>query len=124
MTRQHRDAEPTEAEKTRIRAIRERFQRERPSPERLVASGEYDSPVPAALYFEVQAIIKDLRGVREAAGLSLSAVAERTGIDEAELSGLEGGRFGSSALSLLSRYAAALGKRISLSVTDPEPTPH
>jgi hypothetical protein len=121
MMRKHRDAEQTEEEKARLRAIRERFQRDRPSPESLVVGGEYDPPVPAALYFEVQALVKELRTVREAAGLSLTAVAQRAGVDEAGLTDLEGGRYAGSALNLLTRYAAAVGKRISLTVTDPEP---
>ena len=121
MTREHRAVERTEEEKARIRAIRERFQRDRPSPEALVASGEYDPSVPAALYFEVQALVKALREVREAAGLSIAAVAQRAGIDEAGLKDLESGRYAGSALNLLTRYAAAVGKRISLTVTDPEP---
>ncbi len=37
--------EQTEEEKVRLKAVRERFQREKPTSEHLVASGEYNPPI-------------------------------------------------------------------------------
>ncbi len=52
-----------------------------------------------------------LRKAREAAGLSLADVAERTGIDKAALSRIETGQHPNPTVSTLCRYAHALGKR-------------
>ncbi len=38
-------SERTPEEQARINAIRERFQAEKPSPDELIASGEYEGPV-------------------------------------------------------------------------------
>ena len=55
---------------------------------------------------------------REALGLSLADVAGRSGIDQAALSRLENGRNLNPKLATLARYAAALGKRVALSLED------
>jgi ribosome-binding protein aMBF1 (putative translation factor) len=52
-----------------------------------------------------------LRGHREALGLSLAVVSERSGIDQAALSRLENGR-GNPTVHTLSRYARAIGVRL------------
>lgn len=52
-----------------------------------------------------------LRAHRERAGLSLAAVAERSGIDQAALSRLENGR-GNPTVHTLTRYARAIGGRM------------
>src|SRR5438105_952543 len=88
----HRKTERTPEEKARLQAIRERFQREKPSLEDLVASGDYDGPVPQEAYLELRRVLHALRSERQRQGLSLADVAARSGIDKAALSRLETGK--------------------------------
>ena len=62
-----------------------------------------------------------LRQERERQGLSLTDLAERTGIDRATISKLETGKVANPTLSTLTVYAGALGKRLSWSLTDAAP---
>ena len=94
----------------RLKAIRERFQREKPSLEGLVASGEYNDPVPMGELLSIRQAVFALRKAREEAGLTLADVAERTGIDKAALSRIETGQHLNPTVSTLCRYAHALGK--------------
>lgn len=70
---------------------------------------------------ELEAIRKffvSLRHVRESRGLSLSDLAERTGIDKSALSRLENGQQGNPTLATVARYARAVGKRLTWSLED------
>jgi ribosome-binding protein aMBF1 (putative translation factor) len=103
---------PRSAEQAaRHKAIRERFQREKPSLEELVSSGEYNEPVPMGEYLSIRQAVFALKTAREAAGLNLADVAERTGIDKGALSRIETGQHLNPTISTLCRYAHALGKR-------------
>jgi transcriptional regulator with XRE-family HTH domain len=73
--------------------------------------------VPTGTYFALMAFLKRLRELREAAGLSLADVAERTGMDKGFVSRLETGQ-GNPTVDTLARYAAALGKRVVFGVED------
>jgi ribosome-binding protein aMBF1 (putative translation factor) len=59
-----------------------------------------------------------LRRERESLGLSLSDLAERTGIDKAALSRLENGLQVNPTLATLTRYARALDKQLAWSLVD------
>jgi hypothetical protein len=63
-------------------------------------------------------LLAALRLQRERLGLSLSEVSRRTGIDTGDLSRLENGKIYDPRSSTLSRYARALGKRLSWSLVD------
>lgn len=104
-------------ETKRLAEIRDRFQRERPTAEELVASGEYDPPIPHRDYWDFVEMLVELRAAREAAGLSCEEFAGRMGIHLDDLARLEAGRSGLD-LSMLRRYAAALGKQIIFCVSD------
>jgi ribosome-binding protein aMBF1 (putative translation factor) len=101
----------TAEEVARHKAIRERFQKEKPSLEQLVASGEYNEPLPLEEHLSIRQAVFALKKAREAAGLSLADVAERTGIDKAALSRIETGQHMNPTVSTLCRYAHALNKR-------------
>jgi DNA-binding XRE family transcriptional regulator/predicted DNA-binding transcriptional regulator AlpA len=118
MKSESRKIERTPEEQARLKAIREKFQREKPSLRKLVESGDAPPPVPLGTYLEVQALLHRLRKEREAAGLSLADVAERTGMDRAAISRLENGHQPNPTIDTLARYAAALGKTIVWSVSD------
>lgn len=114
----HRDMKWTPEDRARHKAIREKFQKQRPSMEQLLASGEYIGPIPHGVYVSMRAALSDLKKAREAAGLSLADVAERSGIDKAALSRLENGIHDNPTIETLMRYAAALGKKLTWSLQD------
>jgi transcriptional regulator with XRE-family HTH domain len=116
--RLHLKIERTPEEKARIKEIRERFQRERPTPEELVASGEYNEPIPQGAYLELHRLMYLLRKERERQGLSLADVAERCDIDKAALSRLETGQQINPTIDTLWRYAHALGKDLAWAIGD------
>src|SRR5690348_11768233 len=101
----------TPEEIARYKAIRERFQKEKPSLEQLVESGEYNEPLPLGEYLSIREAVFALKKAREAAGLSLADVAERCAIDKAALSRIESGQHLNPTVSTLCRYAQALGMR-------------
>ena len=118
MKSESRKIERAADEKARLKAIRERFQKDKPSLKRLVESGDGSAPVGLGVYLNLQALLYRLKRERETAGLSLADVAERTGMDRAAISRLENGHQPNPTVDTLSRYAAALGKALIWSVED------
>ncbi|HYT91827.1 MAG TPA: helix-turn-helix domain-containing protein [Gemmataceae bacterium] len=114
----YRKTERTPEEKARLQAIREKFQKEKPSLEDLLANGDYDGPVPQGAYLELRTLMHILRTAREQQGLSLPAIAERTEIDEAILDQLETGKKINPTIDLLWRYAHAVGKQLAWTVIE------
>lgn len=110
--------ERTPEELARIHAIRERFQRDRPTVEQLLESGEYAEPVPLGVYLETKELLHRLKKEREDAGLTLSDVADRTGMDKGAISRLENGRQPNPTVETLARYATAIGKQIVWAFSD------
>lgn len=109
-------------DKARHKAIREKFQREKPTLEQLIASGEYEEPFLMGTYAATVSILAELKRVRQELGLSLSAVARKANIDKATLSKLENGRQPNPTMDTLQRYALALGKQVMLSLDSLEPS--
>ena len=108
----------TAEDKVRHKAVREKF-KDKPTYEQLVAAGECDGePVPLGVYLSVGVFLHDLRKAREDAGLSLTDVEKRTGIDKATLSRLETGKQTNPTVDTLVRYAAAVGKELVLTLQD------
>lgn len=66
----------------------------------------------------VQTLLQELKAAREAAGLSLSDLQDRTGMDRSALSKLENGRRPNPTLETLIRYADAVGKRVEIGLVD------
>ncbi len=114
----HKKINWTPEDRARHKAIREKLQRERPTLEQLIASGEYVGPIPQGVYRELRLALHDLKKAREGAGLSLADVAERSGIDKAALSRLENGIQANPTVETLLRYAAAVGKRLRWTLED------
>lgn len=114
----HRDPKLSDEERARQEAVREKLQKERPSLRQLVESGDADPPIPLGVYIQLRLALLELKKAREAAGLSLADVAERSGIDKAALSRLENGVHDNPTVETLMRYAAALGKRLTWSLQD------
>jgi DNA-binding XRE family transcriptional regulator len=114
----------TAVDRARHNGIREEF-KNCPTQEDLQSSGDYEGPTRSGAYFSVRVLIHELKKVRMAAGLTLAAVAKRTGMDQATLSRLENGRQPNPTVDTLWRYAHAVGRRLLLTHTDgaaPEPS--
>jgi ribosome-binding protein aMBF1 (putative translation factor) len=108
-----RASRKTAEERTREKALREQLQKERPSLEDLVRTGECDpdAVMTMGMYFDVQRALQALKRERTRRGLSISDVAERSGLDRAVVSRLENGKQDNPTVATLMRYAAAVGKR-------------
>ncbi len=108
------------AEKNRERALRDKIQRQKPTLEDLIAAGDCDpeSVMSMGMYFDVQGVLKALKAERERLGLTISDVAEQSGLDRAVVSRLENGKQDNPTVATLMRYAAAVGKRFVWSYED------
>src|SRR5271165_6146044 len=85
-----------------------------PSPEELIASGEAANFDLHGEYRDLRPFVEEMKGAREAAGLTLAEVSRRCGIDQPALSRLENGHNKNPTLETLWRYAAAVGRRLVL----------
>lgn len=85
-----------------------------PPVERLDLDRENGAP----FYFELQACIAQLKAAREAAGLTLAQVAERTGLAAETLCRLETGQVTNPTWTTLGLYAAAMGRKLRLSADE------
>ena len=112
----HRKIDRTPEEQTRIEAIRQYYQANRPGPDELLASGDVDDFVPLGEYLSLVSAIRALKNERELRGLSLTTIAERSGIDKAVLSHLENGLQTNPTVDTLYRYASAIGVELVWSV--------
>jgi len=90
--------------------IRQRFAH-RPSIAHLVAEGEILGPAP---------IFAELKAARERRGLSLTDVAEQSGLERAMVSRLENGKIHNPTLETLDRYARAVGMRLAMRLEEAE----
>ena len=99
---------------------RARFLRERPGPEQLMESGDYEGPYRQGNVMALLTGIAELKRQREERGLSLADVSERSGLDRGMLSRLENGKILNPTMATLWRYADAIGSQVSLGV---EPLP-
>jgi hypothetical protein len=103
----------TAEQRAREKKLREKLQKERPSLEDLVRTGECDpdAVMTMGMYFEVQKALQALKRERKRCGISIGDVAERSGLDRAVVSRLENGKQDNPTVATLMRYAAAVGKR-------------
>jgi DNA-binding XRE family transcriptional regulator len=105
------------ADRARHKAIRDELA-QHPTQEELQASGAYEGPIKSGAYFLVRIFVRELKKMRQAAGLTLAVVSKRTGIDQATLSRLENGRQPNPTVDTLWRYARAVGRNLVLTHTD------
>jgi DNA-binding XRE family transcriptional regulator len=71
-----------------------------------------------ALLFDVHQTFIQLKKIRESQGKSLTDMGKLTGMDRSALSKLENGVRGNFSIDTMIRYAAALGKKIVVSLVD------
>jgi predicted transcriptional regulator len=112
----HRKIERTPEQQRQLEEVRERFQRERPGLEELLASGDAAEVVPQGEYLELRTMLGTLKKYRERQGLSLTDVANRSGMDRAAISRLENGVYLNPTVDTLYRYAQAVGADVGFSV--------
>jgi ribosome-binding protein aMBF1 (putative translation factor) len=131
--RKGRETSLTAEQKARVDKLRER-RRNRTSDERTVEAivraaddqeyedtGSFKTSGDGSAMADLVALrrfIMSLRQERERAGLSLNDVAERARIDKAALSRLENGQQLNPTLNTLARYAGALGRRLTLGLSE------
>lgn len=108
-----RASDKTAEERSREKTLREQLQRDKPSLEDLIRTGECapEGVMTMGMYFDVQQALQALKDERKRAGLSIATVAARSGLDRAAVSRLENGKQDNPTVATLMRYAAALGKR-------------
>ena len=112
----------TAAEREELRAVRERFQREKPSLEMVLEASEQTEAMPLGEYLHALDLLRALRQERERQHLTLAQLSERTGYDAAVLSRLFTGRQANTTLATVGRIANALGKQVVHSLRDlPDP---
>jgi len=114
--RNHRKIERTPDQQRRLKEIRERFQRERPGLDELLASGDATEAVSQGEYLDLRVMLAALKKHRERQGLSLADVAGRSGMDRAAISRLENGVYLNPTVDTLYRYAEAIGAEIGFSL--------
>jgi transcriptional regulator with XRE-family HTH domain len=112
----HRPRAQTPEQEAEERALREQLQKERPSLQDLVESGDFAHVFTMGEYWELRKTFAALKPIREKQGLSISDMEERTGMDRAMISRLENGQVDNPTIATISRYAKALGQRVLVSL--------
>jgi hypothetical protein len=110
----------TAADRLRHKAIRQEF-KHCPTQEQLHQSGDYEGPMKGGAYFAVKELIHELKQARLRSRLTLAALSQLTGMDQATLSRLENGRQSNPTVDTLWRYAHAVGRQLVLSHADTQP---
>src|SRR5712692_7683581 len=106
----HRPRAQTSEQAAAEKEIRQRFQKEKPSLQSLLDSGDIKQVFSMGEYWELRKTFAALKGLREQQGLSISDLADRAGLDQALLSSLENGQVDNLTIATMTGYANALGK--------------
>jgi hypothetical protein len=110
--------ERTPNELAELRAVREQFQRDKPTLKEILTATGQSEAMPLGEYLHAQELLGALRRERERQHVTLSELAHRTGYDPAVLSRLFTGRQGNTTLATVARIANALGKEVVHSLRD------
>jgi ribosome-binding protein aMBF1 (putative translation factor) len=124
--REYRQAGRTPEQLAELRAVRDRYQREKPSPDEALADSGHAALLPLGEVVLIHEVAAALRRERERVGMTLAELSAKTGIDPAALSRLENGKAANPTIDTLYRVAAALGKVMSCVLRDapgPDPSP-
>ena len=111
-----RKIERSPEELARLREVRERYQREKPSISGLEAQGAEFTTLGEVIL--LRCLADDLRQERVRQGLTEKELAERLDLTPEALAGIEAGTVGMLTLGILSRIAHALGKQIAYSLIE------
>jgi len=121
MNRKTGNARLTDDRIARDAAIREKYQAAKPTPQELEATGEFSEAVAQRQVFDMLELMAKLKALRTKRGLSLTDVAQRSGIDKAALSRLENGHMTNPTLGTIETYAHAVQARLRLEVEETDP---
>ncbi len=113
-----RHSKRTPDETARLRADRERYQREKPTPEQLLAEGGHKDFGTMGEFMFLHDVICQLKKERARQKMTLAQLSKRTKIDQAALSRLETRSHSNPTLDTVYRIADALGKRIRCELQD------
>jgi DNA-binding phage protein len=105
----------TEAERERMRAVREQIDTERPE---ILAKARELKRARAAAVAQLHDAFALLRSERQSRGISLSELRQRTGIGRSALSRLENDPEANPTITTLARVADALGKQIVIQLVE------
>lgn len=108
-----RNRKLTPEEAAKYRKIREEIESEKPE---IIAKAQRARS--EARRRQLTAIMQELKAAREAKGLSLADIHERTGIDRSAISKLENVTNENPTIDTLLRYAEVVGKRLQIQVLD------
>lgn len=114
----HRPRTQTPEQEAAELALRQRLLREKPSLQDLVKQGDIGPVFTMGEYWALCQTFAGLKALREQQGLSITDLAERTGMDRAMISRLENGQIDNPTIATVARYAKALGKRVVVSLVD------
>lgn len=103
-------------EVARLRELRERYQREKPSIADLESQGAEFATLGEVVF--LRCLADELRQERERQELTREQLAERLNMSPETLAGIEVGTVGELRLGVLSRIAHALGKQIAYSLVE------
>jgi DNA-binding XRE family transcriptional regulator len=117
-SRIHRPRVQTPEQEAAEQAIRQRFQAEKPDLQTLVDKGDIAQVFSMGEYWELRKAFAALKALREQQGLSIADLAERTGLDQATITGLENGQVDNITIAGMTRYAHALGKKVVVGLVD------
>ncbi len=105
----------TSAERRKYREMRERLDAER---DEIVAEARQRKRVRDAVTAELRQAFRILKKERQAQGLSLADMQDRTGMSRSQISRLENDDSANPTMETLTRYAEALGKELAITLTD------
>jgi len=111
-----RKTERSPEEAARLRELRERYQREKPSIADLEAKGAEFATLGEVVL--LRCLADELRRERERQGLTLEQLAGRVRVSPEALARIEAGTVGMLTLGMLSRMAHALGKQVACSLVE------
>jgi len=110
--RRLRDADLTAEQRAAVEARRDERETARYQKDLARDIEAYRQEFPPAVDRELIEALAALRRERERQGLSLTDMAERTGIDRATISKLETGKIPNPTIGTIRTYARALGRRL------------
>jgi DNA-binding Xre family transcriptional regulator len=114
----HRKSKRTPEETARLRELRERYQRDKPTPEQLLEEGGHENFIRLGDLIQLHQMMASLKQERKRRKMTLAQLSANTGIDQAALSRLENGKSVNPTFDTVFRIAGALGKVVLCSLQD------
>jgi len=114
----HRSRVQTPEQEAEETAIRRRLQKEKPTLQELIDSGDLEGVTTMGEFWELRKTFAALKKLRQERGLSITDMSNLTGMDRGAISRLENGQIDNPTIATMNRYAEALGKRVVVGLVD------